>query len=259
MKLLQKISLAAILILLAGCMDVKEDVMINSDGTGTYSTKMDMGQLLAMIQTFAGDDTSFKQIADKVVDTTINMASIADSAQDLTPPQKELMKNGTMHMQLNMKEQLFKMDMQFMFKNYIQLKDLMTGFGGKSSGMAEAMKSIFGGSEPDSNALDAPRDPGLDQLNNVYDITVRDGIISKQVDTNKLKALLARPEVQQMQNMSGSGMEMQYTTTFHLPRPAKAVKGEALKLSDDKKTVTLSLNMLDLFDHPERFSYSIEY
>jgi len=58
---------------------------------------------------------------------------------------------------------------------------------------------------------------------------------------------------------SHKGVEINYTTTIVLPRPVKKVDNATAKLSDDKKTVTLKFNLIEVFDHPEQFGYKIEY
>jgi hypothetical protein len=55
------------------------------------------------------------------------------------------------------------------------------------------------------------------------------------------------------------GVEILYTTTLTLPRPVKKVDNAQAKLSDDKKTVTIKYNLIDVFDHPEQFGYNVEY
>jgi len=50
-----------------------------------------------------------------------------------------------------------------------------------------------------------------------------------------------------------------YTTTITLPRPVKKVDNPLAKLSDDKKTVTIKFNLVDVFEKPEQFGYNIEY
>jgi hypothetical protein len=67
------------------------------------------------------------------------------------------------------------------------------------------------------------------------------------------------PEIQQMKQMAGSGMEVLYTTIIHLPAPVKKMDNPLMKLSPDKKTVTIKYDMLKLFDSPDQFSYLIEY
>jgi hypothetical protein len=63
----------------------------------------------------------------------------------------------------------------------------------------------------------------------------------------------------QMKQAGDMGMELPYTLTIHLPRPAKKITNSFAKLSADKKTVTLTYNITDLLDHPEKFEYTIEY
>jgi hypothetical protein len=49
------------------------------------------------------------------------------------------------------------------------------------------------------------------------------------------------------------------TTKFMLPRPAKKAEGKNLKLSDDKKTVTVICPVSDIYTAPRNFEYKIEY
>jgi len=62
-----------------------------------------------------------------------------------------------------------------------------------------------------------------------------------------------------MQQASQMGMEILYTTTLSFPRPIKKVDNPLAKLSDDKKTVTIKYNLVDVFEKPEQFGYNIEY
>src|SRR5687768_18529619 len=109
-------------IFLVSCYEVNEEIVINADGSGTYDTKMDMSQLIDMMQTFAGEEELKKEGLDKVYDTTVLFKDILDSAKDATAEQKELMKDGKMKMQMNIKEKIFKMDMNFPYKNLNSLQ-----------------------------------------------------------------------------------------------------------------------------------------
>jgi hypothetical protein len=44
-----------------------------------------------------------------------------------------------------------------------------------------------------------------------------------------------------------------------LPKAAKKISGEKLKLSADKRTVTISYNLLDVIKTPSSLEYKIEY
>src|SRR5689334_13368336 len=127
MKWLKFVLVSVLLFILVSCYDINENIVVNANGSGTYVTKMDMGQFIDMMQTFAGDDELAKDGLDKPIDTTIHMKDIMDSAKDITPEQKELMKEGVMKIKMNMKEKVFNIDMSYPYKNFNALQMLMAG------------------------------------------------------------------------------------------------------------------------------------
>jgi len=228
------------------------------NGAGTFTTKMDMGQMLEMIQSMAGEEELAKEGLERVLDTTIFMKSLLYSVQDLTTEQKDLLKDGKLNLQMNMKEKLFKAQVDIPYKGYNNLQLLMSGKGNSISGLSELFKGVFDKGEQ-KPALDSPKEPGLEDMNSVFDIIVKDGLISKKINLKRHKALIEKPEIAQLKQMGSGGMEILYTTTIKLPRPAKKTESPLIKLSNDKKTATLKYNLLDLFDSPEKFSYIIEF
>ncbi|MFT3825836.1 MAG: hypothetical protein QM731_18095 [Chitinophagaceae bacterium] len=245
--------------LLVSCYEVNEEIDIKADGSGTYVANMDMGQLLEMLQSFAGEEELSKEGMDRPIDTTILMSSVLDSAKDVTPEQKAVMKDGKLAFKMNVKEKIFKLNTSFPYSGLNNLQVLMTS-GKNGAGLTDIFKNIFGGKGEDkSKQLDAPVDPDMGDFSDIFDVTVKDGLISKKLNVDKFKALSSRPEMEQVKQLSGSGMEVMYTTTIHLPRPVKKADNPLIKLSEDKKTVTMKYNMLQLLDTPEKFSYTIEY
>lgn len=246
-----------------GCYEVNEEIAINDDGSGTYNTKMDMSQLLEMMQSFAGEEKLAEEGLDKAIDTTINFGDVLDSAKDMTAEQKQLMKNGKMHMQMNIREKLFKIDMNIPYKDFGSLQKLLAGGGGGGSAMSALMKEVFDkkkeGQAQDSAVQEKDMTPNMDDFTNFYDVTVKKGLISRKVNPEKFKALTARPEMAQMEQLTNSGMEILYTTSIRLPRPVKNSDNPLFKLSDDKKTITMKYNMLEMLKTPEKFNYTIEY
>lgn len=258
-----RVVIASILTLLfAGCYEVNEEIVINENGSGSYVTKMDMGQLLEMIQTMAGEEQLTKDGLDRAIDTTINMSSLMDSAKEVTADQKELLKNGKLHVQMNVKEKLMKMNVNLPFTSYTNLQKLMSGMGNSGTGIGEAFKAMFDKDGDDGSAADMPAQPKsnqMDQLNGMFDVIAKNGSLSRQVNKEKFNALMAMPEMEQMKQLSGAGMEILYTTTIKLPRPVKKSDNTLIKLSEDKRTVTMKYNLLELLDTPEKFAYTIEY
>jgi hypothetical protein len=257
MKFLKFLAVTLLCVCAVSCYEVNEEIVINDDGSGTYVTKMDMSQLIDLMQSFAGEEALTKEGLDRAIDTTILMKDAMDSASEATPEQKELVKDGKMNLKMNIKEKIFKIDMNVPYKNLNSLQQLMAG-GGSTTGMGSIFKSMFGkGGE--KAPTDGPKEPEMGDIANIYDVTIKNGLISRKVNAERFKALTEKPELAQLKQMGSTGMEILYTTSLKLPRAVKKSDNPIIKLSDDKKTVTMKYNLLDLLETPEKFAYTIEY
>jgi hypothetical protein len=257
-KFFKYVLTVAICVFFVSCYEVNEEIEIKADGSGTYVQKMDMGQLIDMMQTFAGEEELKKEGLDRVVDTTIYWKSMTDTAKEMTAEQKELLKDGKMKLQMNIKEKLFKMDLNFPYKNLNNLQQLMSGKATSGQGLSNAFKSMFGKKEGEDQ-MTAPSGPDMGDFAAIYDVTIKNGSIEKKVNEAKYKALTERPEMAQLKQLTSSGMEILYTTTIKLPRAAKPTNNPLITLSEDKKTVTMKYNMLELLENPSKFAYTITW
>lgn len=250
------IGVVAAIVLFVSCYEINEDIVINENGTGTYVTKMDMSALVQMMQTMAGEEELAKSGLDRAIDTIVHMKDVMDSARDITPEEKRLYADGTMKLQLNIKENIFKSDVNFPFKSFDDLQKLMMGSGANS--MGSVFKKMF--ARPDSAQADAPaQDQAFDKINSIFDVKIDRHKLSRRLNKQKYDELMARPEMEQAKQMTGSGIEVLYTTTIKLPGKVKKVDNPIVKVSEDKRTVTIRYDLLKLFDTPEKFSYTIEY
>jgi len=254
MKKLRYIFVALIVFLAAACFEINEEIVIGKDGTGVYNTKMDMSAMMEMIKTMASEEDLAKNGMGKSLDTVLRMKDILDSVQDLTPDQKRLLQGGTVAMKMNMDENILKADINFPFHSFKDLQDLMQG--NSMGNMGDILKQAMAKNKGDAAA---PAGPGFEQINSVFDVVVDKKMIARKLNKAKYDSLMQRPEMEQMQQMMGSGFEILTTTTIKLPRAVKKSDNPLIKLSDDKKTVTLKYDMMKLFKNPEQFSYSIEY
>jgi len=251
MKLLKYLVPLSFIVLFAGCLDIDEKVEIKKDGSGQMAMDMDMSQMVEMLQTYMGKEEMAKKGMDKM-DTTVLMKSIVDTSKSLSPEKKAALRNGSIHLQMDIDQKIFKTHMQFPFTSYDQLQTLYKTLGDGSLGNTNLLSGL-GGQEGQGAS------PDINQFNGIYDFICKDGNISKKVNTEKWKKLMDDPQMAQMKQASQMGVEILYTTTLTLPRPAKKVDNAQAKLSDDKKTVTIKYNLIDVFEHPEQFGYNVEY
>jgi hypothetical protein len=252
MKMLKIVLFVFVAVGFAGCLDIDEKIDVKKDGSGTVTMDMDMSQMLEMIQQYMGTDGMQKAGLAKM-DTTIHMKDVLDSAAGLSADKKAVLSPGSVHIRLDTAAKIFTTHMSFPFTSQSNLQKLYATLGDGSLGSAQLLKGI-GGDESGGGPS-----PDINQFNGIYDFTCRDGLITKKVNPDKWKALQANPQLAQIKQAGQMGIEINYTTTIVLPRPVKKIDNATAKLSDDKKTVVMKFNLIDAFDHPEQFGYSIEY
>ena len=233
-----------------GCLDINETIDVKKDGSGQLTMDMDMSQMVEMLQNYMGKEELAKKGMQQM-DTTIYMKDIVDTLSSLSEEKKNLLRPGKVHIKLDMDAKVFTTHMQFPFTSQENLQKLYVTMSDGSLGNAKlfgALGGDAGGASPDVN-----------QFNGIYDFTSRDGLMVKKVNEEKWKALKDDPQMAQVKQAAQMGMEINYTTTIVLPRAIKKVDNPLAKLSEDKKTVVMKFNLIDVFDHPEQFNYRIEY
>jgi hypothetical protein len=255
MKMLKFLLPVSLLCCLAGCLTIDETMDIKKDGTGQLIMDTDMSQMVEMLQTYMGKEELAKKGMEKM-DTTIFMKDIVDTLSKLTPEKKEVLRPGSVHFTLDMDAKIFKIHMQFPFTSLDNLQKLYSTLSDGSLGSTELFKGLTTGGQ--DNASGGPS-PDINQFNGIYDFTIKDGLMTKKLNQDKWKAMKEDPQLSQMKQAGQMGIEIMYTATIKLPRPVKKVDNALAKLSDDKKTVVIKYNLVDIFDHPEQFGYSIEY
>jgi len=256
MKKFRWLWIPCLTIFLSSCFEIQEKIDIKSNGAGDLTINTDMSKLLDMMQGFMGKEEMEKQIPAKPVDTTILMKDLVDTAKNISAENKALFRDGKIHMRLNLEQKLFKADMHFPFSSMNNLQKLYTAMNDGSLNTTSLFKGLASGKkdEPDNAST-----PDVNQFNAIYTFTCKDGLISRKLDAEKWKALQDDPSFAQMKQASGMGIEVPYTLTIKLPRPVKKVDNPLAVLSDDKKTLTIKYSMVDVFQDPGKFEYTIAY
>lgn len=235
----------------AGCLDINESVDIRSDGSGQLTMDIDMSQMIDLLQTYMGKDELAQKGMAKM-DTTILLKDIVDTSSNLSADKKAILRPGRVHIKMDLDAKVFTVHSMFPFTSMENLQKLYSLMDDGSLNNAKLFGSLGG----DAGGAGSP---DMSQFNSIFDFTCKDGLLTKKLNKEKFDALKNDPQLAQMKQASQMGMEVNYTTTLSLPRAIKSAGNPLAKLSDDKKTVTMKFNLIDVFDHPEQFEYKVEY
>ena len=257
MKRLKYIFTVVSMLLLAGCFEINEDIDVKADGKGVYSVHNDMSQILQAMSTYLGKDEMDKQMPTRNVDTTVMMKSMIDTAKNISAEDKALIKDGSVHLVLNLDKKEFKTDIVIPFKNLSDLQKLYNAMNSQSLEFTQFFKGMAG--KPDSTTGNDNGLPDMNQFNAIYDFVSHDGLISRKLNAERWKALQQSPQFTQMKEAGNMGISIPYTLTISVPRPVKKVDNELAKFFPDRKKVIMQYNLVEVFDHPEKFEYTIVY
>ena len=249
----RSISLSIVIcsILLVGCFETTQEVTINKNGSGVFTNTTDLSNMIALLKQMGGDEASKMQNTD----TTISLTGVADSIAGLTAEQRRIVNKGTMKLTLNMQDEklLVKLDHPFeRLSDVGLLKEILPKLS------VSALKKLPGGDQVPAGAADADSSK-IKTFDNFYDDTISKKLISRTLNKTKYATAAGDEFMKSLQQMSGMGSQINVNYIINLPRPAKKVEGKAVKLSGDKKKVTVSLTSDDFFDDPFKFEYRIEY
>ena len=256
MKNLRFLLLCLLPLAFMSCTDTREELEIKKDGSGTLVMKTDFSKMLAMVKSIGASTDLSKDGLDRPYDTTMYLKDVVDTAQNIPADQKELLRNGKVHLVLNVKESAGRMDMNFPFASTARLQDLYASLNNSTSGL----KNLFNGmgkNLPKSDSGGA--DKGMPQIASVYDIVVKDGLYSRKVNKQRYDEFTQAMNLDQLKQMGGMFGAMDYTLTVKLPRAIKKISNSKAMMSDDKKTATLKTALMETFEHPELLALDIEY
>jgi hypothetical protein len=233
------------------CLDTEERISLNADNSGTYQLNMDLSKMLAQMKAFMPQSDSLmpKDEQDKVVP----LLQLIDSA---SAEQKALFNEGTMLVHANQDSNELSITFVVPFKNtkdlasikqhlldIVDIKKISEGVSGAAGMGDEATRGM---------ALLTPTTTG-------FSFSADKHSISNQLSKKPmLDSLLNDQSIQQFRMLSFMG-GINYKTIFELPTPVKNYKGQASEISDDRKTVTFTNTLTELFETPQVFEYKIDW
>ncbi len=242
---------AAGTLMLSGCFETVQEITLHEDGSGTVNNTDDMSSLLAMVKQMGGG-ADLEKMGDQKLDTSFSLADKVDSIPNLTAEEKMMMMKGTLNFKMNMKDERFTTSILFPFTfpseiltyNHLSVKI-----------MSESMKKEMGGSGmPMGNDM-----PERSSFDDYFTMVYSNGVMEKKLNKEKYANAGNDEYLKNIKEAAGMGVPMTATYIINLPRPAKKAEGKNVKLSDDKKQVTVKADIDDFFDDPSKLEFRIEY
>lgn len=255
-KLFRLLIVCTSFFILAGCFDTTEEITIERNGSGVYQVNADFRGLFDLIDAMKAMDTSANSSLQKMpsnIDTIIQLRTFTDTASNLSTEEKALFRDATINLVMNEKDKVFKMLMKYPYKD---INDVQKIIKLSQSGNNFIGKALQGKETPQ---MDVQAGQGMPDFNNIYDITFRKGLIEKKINADKLKQFQDNEQYEQMKQAIAMVSEASINTVIRLPKAAKKAEGTNVKLSEDKKTITVKSTLNELFDKPEALSYRVEY
>jgi len=241
----------AVTIVLSGCFELTQEITLNKDGAGTVSNTNDMSAIMGLARELAKKD--MEKIADEVMDTTFTLADRADSIKGLSPEEVIMMKTGHLHIKMNIQEDKFISTMKFPFTKPGEIAQLNR----LSSKLMQETISKQMGENPAMSSMGET--PELSSFDDYYFMQYSNGLLIKSLNKEKYAMVSNDEYLKGIQEAASMGIPMSTTYVINLPRPVKKAEGKNIKVSDDKKKITIKVDIDEFFDDPSALEFRIEY
>jgi hypothetical protein len=237
-------------LLLAGCFDTTQEITLNDDGSGIYVNTNDMSKILTIAKNMGS--ASSDKMPKQAVDTSFSFASTADSIPGLSEEDKELLKKGSIHIKMSVEDEKFTTVMNFPFTTLGDISKF-NHLSGKM--MMESLK----GKMPSEMPMGADAMPEPSSFDDYYTLEFSNGELKKKLNKEKYANVANDEFLKGLQQAGSMGIPVTTTYIINLPHPAEKAEGKNVKLSDDKKKITVTATIDDFFDHPESMEFKIKY
>jgi hypothetical protein len=257
MKKIQSFGLFCISLLLFSSCSISEELDLSGEPGSQYKVDIDMSQAMTMMKSMGGAEQMKDSSLLGAKDSSFSLYSQIDTIREFfTDRELAYFFNAKGRIKMNLEENQMTMQLAYPVKDLQDMKRFLhaqmqvdsIGKTMKDTAVVEdqnEMPNALGGAKPDFTNMMTPRSS--------YIIT--DTSISREsVDKEKMQT--------QMGEMKGMEMflgQMSITTTIRLPRPAKTVKGENVRLLGDRKTIVIASSMQDLLSSDEGLKFFVSF
>lgn len=259
------VGLSALLIF-TGCFDTEEEITINDKAGGIYTTTMDMGKIMGMLKAFGGEQKEMKELAELKLDTLINFKDIKDSLKNLDATEKKIVEAGNLRVKMNAEEEQCSFTFSIPFSKTEDIDKIRSVLKKtKQDVLKSSMKDKFPQKDGEKKELfgkeideEGSGEMGT-EIDEYFTLVYAKDKLTRKVKKEKVAKIEEDKSLATLKEMSQMGMSMNMKTVINLPKPAKKAEGKGVKLSNDRKKVTIEGTLDDFFEDATYFEYEIEY
>ena len=266
MKKISWIACLVVLVVFSGCFDTLEEVTITENGSGTFVNSLDMGKILGLAKTMGSGKDEMKDIDKLKMDTVIYLKDLKDSMKNLNAAEKNIAATGTLKIQVDANDDKMNFTFTFPFSKISEIDGIQSVLKkAKQDVIDDTMKKIMGEEGDKNEGLlgdqvdDANNDDMGANIDAYYTSVYEKGRVTRKLNKEKYAHVEDDKSLKSLQEMAQLGMAINMKTIINLPKPAKKAEGKGLKLSDDKKKITMEGTLDDFFEDASYFEYNIEY
>ncbi len=241
---------------MSSCFSIKEEIEINENGTGRYSTNINLSKMMAMLQMFSTEMTDalgVEQQENFMVnkDTTFGLKNYTDTSTSLSSSDKKIIEKGILHLKSNTEEGIFEIAATVPFDRTNDMAGISISNGKKS-----LLDILFNASGTNKNNTGTTDDDTPPPFEMVY---IPGHIERKFIPEvyERIKDKMGSDENDEQAKKMFEGNN--FTTIIHFQKPIKKADGKFTVVSADKKTVTIDIPFLDFINKPKDIAYSIDY
>lgn len=230
----------------SSCIDILEVIRLNKDGSGTYTLRMDMGEMMNLFKAFGSmEDTTeggLQEFAETRMDTILPFSAMPDSIKSRWQFPSVTQK-GVMSMQLDAEQSVMLMEFRLPFGKINEVDQ----FGTDMNTAFDAVDSPFGNSSGDDAVMPfgAPDE-----------FRFKPGRLERiAVPMDGLEDI----EEEELSMMKMMMVDASYTVEYHLPGQVKKVEGLNYTISEDGSMVSRQLGFVNMLENQSNLGVVIQY
>lgn len=253
--------LLASLFLLTSC-NFTEEITFNEDGSGEFMMSYDMSEVMKTLEEMGGGkkdkEDKEKMKMDSVVYFKDMLVEKADSIATLPQEEQERLKDlEDIVMRIKMDEETGAFDFGFgsTFTSLEELPDALEKIE-KAKKMNSENNAQF--SKMDESAVAKSAEGMFEYIDYAYNGKSFTKSLKKDYTKSEEEIEALDAEISQMGDSKEMFEAMSYTMVYNFPNKIKSVTNKNAVISEDRKSVTLKMNFIEMIKSPEMMALDVK-